>query len=343
MARVLVCAGSRGYIAALQLALEHEGDITVAAACVTVADAMKLLPRVKPDEVIIDLEGRATMGIAAIEDIMGFMPVPILVLTGRPPATDQEAAAVLAAGALDVVAKSALDLSVPGGSSADALRHRVRLLSRASVIRHPRAKLRSLPPEPRLDRSASVIGICGSTGAPLVLASILAGLPADYPIPILVVQHISDGFTVGLARWLDETVPLPVDVAAGGAPARAGVHIAPERAHLKLAASGRLYLDRLTGGTRYRPSGDVLLASIAEAAGTASVAVVLSGIGRDGSAGAAAVLGVGGLAIAQDRHSSAVDGMPQAAVAAGVGLEFSPEEITGCLAELRHRPIAAQG
>lgn len=341
--RVLICASSRAYADALRRTLEHEGDIVVAADCVTVAEGTGLLPRVNPDLLVIDMEDRGAIGIAAIEEIMSTAPVPILVLSPRPSAGDQEAAAALAAGALDVVAKTALDLGDPRGMTAVTLRHRVRLLSRARVIRHPRARLRGRPAEPALDRTASVIGVCGSTGAPAVLARILGGLAADYPIPVLVVQHISAGFTEGLARWLDQTVPLPVRIAEDGAAASPGAWIAPEGAHLKLTGTGRLRLDRLTAEGLHRPSGDVLLTSIAAAARDAAVAVVLSGIGRDGAAGAAAVLRNGGLAIAQDQESSAVYGMPRAAVAAGVDKEFSPDQIVRFLTRLRRRPAQGTG
>jgi two-component system, chemotaxis family, protein-glutamate methylesterase/glutaminase len=340
---VLICARSNAYAAGLQRTLEYEGDIAVAAVCFTVAEGIALLARVQPDVMVLDIEGRGAIGIAGIEEIMSARPVPILVLSARPAARDQAAAAALAAGALDVIAKRAPHAGGPRGGAADTLRHRVRVLSNAHVSRRPRAMLRGTPPDPRRERTASVIGICGSTGAPHVLARILGGLPADYPIPILVVQHISAGFTDGLARWLDQIVPLPVGIAADQAPAHPGAWIAPEGAHLKLAPSGRLSLDRLTAEGRHRPSGDVLLTSIAEVARDAAAAVVLSGIGRDGANGTAAVLRGGGLAIAQDAYSSAVYGMPQAAVAAGAGLVLSPEEIVNCLGTLRHRPFAGRG
>jgi len=155
-----------------------------------------------------------------------------------------------------------------------------------------------------------------------------------------VVQHISAGFAEGLATWLDQTVPIAVAMAADGAPAAPGAWLAPPGAHLELAVTRRLRLDRHTAAGPHRPSGDVLLGSIAEVAGPAGVAVVLSGIGRDGASGAAAVRRRGGLVIAQDEESSAVYGMPRAAMAGGSGLVLSPDEIAACLSGLRHRPLA---
>ena len=150
-----------------------------------------------------------------------------------------------------------------------------------------------------------------------MLLGLIGALPADYPIPILVVQHIAAGFTEGLVHWLDQTVGMPVGIAAPGAPAAA----------------------RAGGARRQRPAAaDVLLTSIAAAAGRAGVAVVLSGMGSDGAAGAAAVLRQGGLAIAQDEPSSAVFGMPKSAIDLGLTVVLSPEKIAACLRGLGHEP-----
>jgi two-component system chemotaxis response regulator CheB len=181
--------------------------------------------------------------------------------------------------------------------------------------------------------------MCASTGGPQVLARLLETLPADYPIPLLVVQHIAAGFTDGLARWLCRAVPLPVGVAADGEHAGPGIHIAPEGAHLKLTVTGRLSLDRRTAGL-HRPSGDVLFESIAVAAGRSGVAVVLTGMGTDGAAGAAALRRRGGLVIAQDEPSSAVYGMPKAAAAGGVDAVLPPDGIAARLLQLSPEPLA---
>lgn len=342
MAQVLICEADPGYAARLRRLLERDGDITAAALCATPAAALTTLPRVQPDVVVLDLTDSGMAGIAAIENIMGTQPLPILVLSGAGPLARANAAAALAAGALDVLQKETLDLDDPRGAAADAFRRRVKLLGRSPVIRHPRANLREAFKEHGKARRAYAIGVCGSAGGPNVLARLLGGLPADYPVPILVVQHISPGFTEGFAQWLDSTVPLPVGIAADGAPASAGAWIAPEGAHLKLAHTGRLALDNDARAGRHRPSGDVLFESIAEVAGHGAVAIVLSGIGRDGVAGIASVRRHGGLAIAQDRRSSMVFGMPQAAIESGVDLVLTPDEIAVFLSRLHHEPLPSR-
>jgi two-component system chemotaxis response regulator CheB len=338
---VLICEDSRVYAAALCRMLEWDGDITVAAVCPTAQAAIAALPTVKPDLVTMDVELPGLNGIAAVEEIMSSRPLPILVLSAHLGPGNDRAVAALAAGALDAVAKDDLDMLDPGGAMGTAFRHRVKVLSRAPVIRHPRARLAGHQGAAgRYDlRGISVIGVCASTGGPRVLAKLLHALPADYPIPLLVVQHIAAGFTDGLARWLNQSVPLPVAIAGHGMRPACGAWIAPEGAHIKLTGSGRLSLDRQTTPGRHRPSGDILLESIAAAAGEKAVAVVLTGMGRDGARGAAAVHSSGGLAIAQDEESSAVYGMPKAAADLGVDLVLSPDEIAGCLQRLRHEPL----
>jgi len=337
---VLICEDSSTYAIALRRTLEHDGDISVVAICSTAEEAISALPRTAPDLVTMDVVLPGLGGIDAVGKIMGSRPLPILVLAGQAGPETGLPAAALAAGALDVLAKDDLDLLDPAGPSGAALRHRIKVLSRARVIRHLSTRLDGLSARPVQGRRASVIGICASVGGPQVLMRLLDALPADYPTPILVVQHIAPGFTDGLVHWLDRAVVVPVGIAAPGAAAGAGVWFAPEGAHLTLAASGRLALDRHTVAGRHRPSGDVLLTSIAAVAGRAGVAVVLSGMGSDGAAGAAAVLRRGGLAIAQDRPSSAVFGMPKSAIDLGVTVVLSPEKIASCLLGLGHKHIA---
>lgn len=338
--RMLICEDSRVYAAALQRVLEHDGDIEVAAICTSAEEAIAALPRIRPDLVTMDLELPGMDGLTAVEQIMNARPLPILVLSAQAGAGSAKAAAALAAGALDAVAKDDLDLRDPASAAGVAFRRRVRVLSRARVIRHLGALLKGRTGVTGPAHQASVIGVCSSTGGPQVLARLLEALPADYAIPLLIVQHISAGFTEGLARWLDQAVPLPVAIATDGAPLEPGIRIAPDGAHLKLTTTGHLALDRHTVTGRHRPSGDVLLSSIAEAAGAAGVAVVLTGMGSDGALGAAAVRRVGGLAIAQDEASSAVYGMPRAAIEHGIEVVLSPRGIAGRLLGLSYHPPA---
>jgi two-component system chemotaxis response regulator CheB len=336
--RVLVCEDSRSYAAGLRRTLEFDGDISVAGICASAEEAIATLPDLRPGLVTMDIGLPAMDGLTAVEEIMDSRPLPILVLSAHVAgAHNEKAAAALAAGALEAIAKDDLNLRDPAGIAGAAFRRRVRVLSRARVIRHLRASA-ALAAQPT-DRMASVIGICASTGGPQVVARMLAELPAGYPIPLMIVQHIGAGFADGLARWLDQTVPLPVAIARAGALAGAGAWIAPSGAHLTLGVNGTFALDDGAVAGLYRPSGDVLLRSVAAVAGRAGVAVVLSGMGADGAAGAAEVRRQGGLVIAQDEASSAVYGMPKAAIARGADMVLSPAGIAAELLRLGHLPL----
>jgi two-component system chemotaxis response regulator CheB len=184
-----------------------------------------------------------------------------------------------------------------------------------------------------------VIGICASTGGPRALADVVGRLPASYGIPILVVQHMTPGFTAGLVAWLDKELALPVRLASDGQQLAPGVWFAPDGAHLKLEATRRLRLDTDTTAGNHRPSGDELLWSLARVAGARAVAVVLTGMGRDGAEGLAAVAAAGGRTIAQDELSSGVYGMPRVAAERGAKTVLAPAAIGDELARLdRIRP-----
>jgi two-component system chemotaxis response regulator CheB len=331
--RVLVCEDSKTFAAALTRTLQHGGEIEVIGICSSAEAAIHDLPRLEPDLITMDIQLPGMSGLEAVEQIMSVRPTPILVLSSHVKGNGDTAAAALAAGALEAIGKDDLPLRDPGGASAAAFRRRVMVLGRARVIRHPRARLTEPASRAPLKpgRRGGIVGICASTGGPQALAAVLSAIPASYPLPILIVQHIATGFTEGLARWLDAAVPLPVRLAEQGATATAGVTIAPEGAHLVLRPDRTLLLDRRSPAGLHRPSADVLLASIAASAKRAAIGVVLTGMGRDGAAGLDAIREAGGLTIAQDEATSAVYGMPREAAKRGAELILPLGDIAGVL------------
>jgi two-component system, chemotaxis family, protein-glutamate methylesterase/glutaminase len=334
--RVLICEDSKTFAACLTRLLERDPEIEVVGVCASAEEAIARLPVLRPDLVTMDLELPGMTGAEAIERIMAVVPVPILVLSGQ---VERGSHTALAAGALDAIPKEQLDVSDPDGPAATALRQRVKLLCRIKVIRHLRASLASPPVvRPSWVRPAAIVGIAASTGGPPALAEMLSDLPAAYPIPILVVQHMSSGFTEGFTRWLDGEISLPVRMAIAGAQPQPGVWVAPEGAHLVLTPGGRVALDDTTVQGLHRPSGDMLLHSLAAHPGRDAVAVVLTGMGRDGAAGLRDVRQAGGLTIAQDEASSSVYGMPRAAAECGAELVLPLAGISTRLRALR--PVA---
>jgi two-component system chemotaxis response regulator CheB len=332
--RVLICEDSNTYAAVLSHALQEKGEVDVAAVCRTAEEAIAVLPEVRPDVVTMDIELPGMSGVEAVEEIMKVHPVPIMVLSSHSVQGSETAAAVLAAGALDAVGKGELDLADPRGAVASAFRARLKVLANAQVIRHPRGRQNHYRTSKARAQPASVIGICASTGGPQALVSLLGRLPGSYPIPVLVVQHMTAGFTGGLAAWLDSTIAPAVRLAAGPADLLPGVWIAPEGAHLVLRADRTIALDRNGPRGSHRPSGDVLFESLAASAGAGAVGIVLSGMGSDGAAGLAAVRRAGGLSIAQDEQSSSIFGMPKVAAESGAEVILSPPAIGDLLCEL---------
>jgi two-component system chemotaxis response regulator CheB len=186
-----------------------------------------------------------------------------------------------------------------------------------------------------------VIGIGASTGGPPALATVLGALPANYPLPVLVVQHMAHGFLDGLVDWLDRQVEIPVGFASAGAPATGGVWFAPEDAHLRIDRSLCFGLDTRTVRGPHRPSVDILLESLADAAHEAALGVVLTGMGRDGAEGARALRAAGGLLVTQDEATSAVFGMPREAALAGPDQVLPLEDIGPLLRRVRPALVAA--
>jgi two-component system chemotaxis response regulator CheB len=268
-------------------------------------------------------------------------PWPILLISGSGE-EDAQLGDALAAGALEAIPRDRLRLDELEGVWATALRSRIKRL--ASVQLGRGEKRASKPATPRPWRSPTAtyraVGIGASVGGPPALATILGQLTGDFPLPVLVVQHMAPGFGDGLAKWLDQSVSVPVSLATDGATLQPGVWMAPENAHLRLESTMRLSLDHKTERGAHRPSLDVLFESMASSAGEGAVGVVLTGMGRDGAEGIRAIGEAGGLTIAQDEETSAVFGMPAAAIESGVDLVLPLEELAARLAGLRVRSTA---
>jgi two-component system chemotaxis response regulator CheB len=331
--RILVCEDSRTYAAGLRRFLEHDRDLQVIGSCDTVAEAVALCARLKPDLLILDLELADGNGVRAIDRILARGPVPIVVLSEHVARGSAAAAAALGAGALDAQPKRALPIRDPGSARGVMFRRHLKRLSRAHVTKPSRTS-RGGRRAAGVRRDAAAIGICASTGGPPALRTVLTALPADFPIPVLIVQHMTKGFLPGFVEWLRESVKLPVGIAGAGVPLRRGIWFAGDGAHLALDQQRRMRLDRSTNGGFHCPAGDVLLASMASVLGPGAASVVLTGMGSDGAEGTAAVGAAGGLTIAQDASSSAVYGMPRAARERGAELVLPLGEIGPMLGRL---------
>ena len=344
IARIAVCDDSPTFAAALRDYLERDDDLRVVCVCNTAEDLLVALPDARPDLVTMDLDLPGMDGVEAIRRIMAAAPVPILVLSAHSSRGSERAAGALAAGALDAVPKAELRLDAADGLGAIALRRRVKRLARARVAdlrRIGAGPSGSAQSAPELNgRRIGAIGVCSSTGGPQALRSMLDRLPADFHIPVLVVQHIAPTFVDGLVRWLDRDLAVPVRIAGEGDPLSPGVTFAADGVHL-VVHGGHLAFDERTVASPHRPSGDVMLKSLASQLGAEAAAVVLTGMGRDGADGLAAVAAAGGETFAQDETSAAVFGMPRAAAERGAAHVLDPRTIGATLATLHHVAVGA--
>jgi two-component system chemotaxis response regulator CheB len=331
---VVVVAGTHVRLSRLRHLLESAG-IEVRGVAKTVDDAVDQVCTTSPDTVLLDLALPAG-GLDLVERVMAVRATPI-VLTG---AAAENAAVALAAGAVDVVAPGTESLGP--AAYAHALTRHLSVASRVRVITHPRGRLRergldgssrrTLPevsirsegpvrsrpvdPTSASSRRPPIVVIGASTGGPPALAAILGALPLDLGAPVVVVQHMADGFVEGLARWLDGVVPLPVSVALNGDRLRAGhVILAPSDGNLIVDSALRISIEDPRPGQFHVPEIDAAMRSIASACRDRAVGVLLTGMGRDGAAGMLALRHLGAFTIGQDEGTSAVWGMPAAAAA----------------------------
>lgn len=345
--RILIVDDSAVARRLLRTLVEASGEVKVVGEARNGRQAVEMAGRLRPDLITMDLDMPVMNGLDAIDEIMALRAVPILVVTQ---ASDVgPACEAVRRGALEVTAKPDY-----GVEQSTALVAKIRLLAGVAMItrRRPKAAAHdalpaetpeSSPPIARSEHNARrVIGIAASTGGPQALAQILPRFQADFPAPILVAQHISDGFAAGMAEWLAGLCVLPVRLACGGEPIEPGViWLSPSESNLAVNQTHRLELCRREEGVVYRPSCDVLFDSLARTFGRRAVGVVLTGMGRDGLLGLEAIHKAGGATFAQDEDSSVVFGMNRRAIEAGVVQRVLPVgEIAGALVSLAGCEVA---
>lgn len=318
--RVLVVAAPKDRDAVLALLAKHP-ELGVVGETARGADAVELTRRVRPQVVVVDggLPGGA--GIDATKQIMIETPTPVVVLVGVNDPAGDVADRALRAGAVCVVPKP-LAGTRPDAPPARRLLEAVRAMAEVRVVRHVRpASVQAGPGA----RTPQVIAIAASTGGPAALQVLLAHLPAEFALPILVAQHISRGFTPGFVEWLGGHTRLVVKIAETGEALAPGcAYVAPDDRHLGVTPKGTIDLSQTAPIGGFRPSASFLFASVARAYGARSLAVILTGMGNDGLQGLAEVREAGGRVLAQDEESSVIFGMPGAAVAAGIADEVLP-------------------
>lgn len=339
MIRVLIVEDSPTLRMLLKTILESDPEITVIGMATSGEEGVRQALALKPDLITMDVHLPGMDGFTATRRIMEQQPTPIVIVSSS---VDHHEVMTtfnaIQAGALDVLQKPTSVNHPDFAALREKLVTTVKLMAEVKVIRHYRSPMaqRGAGERPKVGRPYALLAIGASTGGPAALNSILKELPAGFPLPVLVVQHMTTGFTAGLVSWLQLESRLKIKIAEDGEYLRGGVvYVAPDDTHLLVAARGVIGLSKAPPVSHVRPSATVLFESVARVYGGEAIGVLLTGMGNDGAEGLRAMRERGALTIAQDEATSAVYGMPKAAVELGAAVQVLPlSQIPGAVLAL---------
>lgn len=345
---VLIVDDSAVARAVIARALEGDARFVVVGAVSNARAALAFLQDTHVDGIVLDIEMPGTSGLAALPELIAAGGgAKVLIVSSS--AADGAAATIeaLALGAADTLLKPGVG-SFAGRFSAALVEKLSRLLSADSTIDFaPAGAARRLPPEGAPGAALApngfdIVAIGASTGGIHALNLLLRELPASFTLPILVTQHLPASFMPYFAAQIAVMARRPCDVATDSMRIRPGrIIVAPGNAHMRVVSTGDGAAIRLTGETSRSgcmPSVDPMFDSLAEVFGARALGIVLSGMGRDGSAGARRLADRGAALLVQDRASSVVWGMPGAIAGAGIATAALPPEEIGRLVAARRRP-----
>lgn len=329
MIKVLIVEDSLVAQQLLTHILNGEPGIQVIGTAATGDEAIKFVNKTKPDVITMDFYLPDANGLQVARQIMETKPVPIIIVSATWTADQySEAFSLMDAGAVGTMKRP----PGPGHSEHESLAQEliqlVKSMSEIKVVRRSakfKAKQFEVAQIPFMMRRLVVIG--ASTGGPPVLDTILSQLPAHYPYPIVIVQHIAEGFLDGLVNWLQPKCKLKIQIAENNQPLEAGhVYIAPDHHHLAVTSQERLILSDAEPENGIRPSVCFLFRSVAKTYGSRAIGILLTGMGRDGAAGLHQMREQGAITIAQDQGTSAVFGMPNEAIKLGAAQFILPPD-----------------
>ena len=339
--RVLVVDDSPTARGILSAFLGKDSEIEVIGTAKDGKEAIELTNQLKPDLITMDINMPVMDGLMATREIMARHPTPILVVSSLLKTDVTLAFKAIAAGALDAIEKPTFqnDLSeklvteliekVKNSAkindnhiSGRAFRQR-NAQDVAVVTTGPTWSeeygYEAIKRMKRQSGNDTIVAIGASTGGPQALCKLLGQLPSDFPYGIVIVQHISQGFTAGLVEWLDKESQLTVKVAEANDQIQpGGVLVAPENYHMLVVHGERIRLNKGLPIDGHRPAVTVLFSSVADVYGKHSIGIILTGMGDDGVEGLAKIKTAGGHTIAQNEESCVVFGMPKVAIEMGV-------------------------
>ena len=309
------------------------------------AEAIKLVKMNDPDVVIMDIQMPKMDGYEATRKIMQEHPVPIVIVSAGLDTKDvTNSFRAMEAGAVAALKKPRGPGHSESEGTAAKLVQTVKLMSEVKVVRRISKYQKSETPARHpskvevghLPARIEIVAIGVSTGGPPVIRTLLSKLTKNFPVPILIVQHISPGFLQGMVEWLDNETPLSVQIPKNGDRVRSGdVYFAPEGYHMGITGEGEISFSSAAPENGVKPSVSYLFRSVTRAFGEKAVGVILTGMGKDGVLELKEMKDRGAITIAQDKGSSVIHGMPGDAIKIGAANHvLSPEEIAAFLGSL---------
>jgi len=322
MITVLVVDDSAVVRKHLEHILSSDPGIQVIGQAANAQEALGFLESRRPDVITMDIQMPEMDGFEATRRIMETKPVPIVIVSaGWNPMEVEKTFQAIEAGAVTLLEKPAGVGSPDFAKNAAEFNAAVKQAAAANVTRiRPRGPAAPAVRAVRLvqgkRRAVEVVALGASTGGPTAIQQFLAGLPREFALPVLIVQHISKGFTRGFVDWLNGSSPLPVYVATQGEHISGGrVYVAPEESQMGVN-HGRSTIKLTEDPPEHsmRPAASYLFRSVARAFGSAAAGILLTGMGVDGAAELKLIRDAGGITFAQDRDSSIIHGMPGEAI-----------------------------
>ncbi len=284
-----------------------------------------------PDLILMDLIMPVMNGVESTRRIMKLSPCPILIVTASVAGNSGKVFEAMGAGALDVVATPALNANDNAG--AQELLHKIERIGRIIGVQdRPLAKpsVKPVKPDVKSTEGPWLVVIGCSTGGPQALLEVLKDLPKSFLGSVVVVQHMDQQFTDGLADWLNSQLKLTVRIINEGDLLQPGVVLIPStNHHMIMHRNKSLGYSEEPKKNFYHPSADVFFNSVARNWDGRCAALLLTGMGRDGAEGMLALYQQGHMTIAQDQKTSVVYGMPKAAIELGAAREILPLDIIG--------------
>ena len=333
----------------LQRVLNTASEIQIVGTATNGVIALEQIPRLKPDIICTDLLMGKMDGLELTKQLMAVHPIPILVISEVVTDNDtKKIGQLIEAGVLDVFPKPKTGFIQDYEKQQQALVQKIKLLSGVKVFSK---KIKSSFPTQIGDQAPipfkinndlssnkrhNIVTIGVSTGGPKALQTILPKLPSNFPLPIVCIQHISEGFLDSLIDWLSKESLLKIKIAENGElPLPGIVYFAPEKYHLELDSQGRFMHSDAPAINNHRPSITTTFTSIAQFHGKNTIGILLTGMGRDGALGMEYIHRMGGMTIAQDEATSIIFGMPKEAIDLGVVKQVLPlPKIASFLMEL---------